>query len=563
MKAMILAAGYGKRLRPFSETTPKSLFTIGGRPILDRTIHALKQAGCHEIIINVHYLADKIRNFLSRQSYGIPVHTQQEEELLGTGGAIKNVENFWDDQPFFVVNSDIVTNVDLSALYEFHLKHKYPVTLTLYDDKEFNTVTVDEEGNVTGFDLQGKAPLPLSPGQFKLTFTGVQVLEPELLKLIPAHQYSDIIKDTYDGFVSAGHTIKAYTPKGIYWKDIGTPDRYRQVAYDHMVTDAFDICFPGISHKKITREKLAGDGSDRKWYRIKSNNKTLILADHGIRNTSEPSEAGSFVAIGSHLRENGVPVPVIYHHDTFPGLVFMEDLGDVHLQTLVIDSVKNQMVIEHYQAIIRHLIHMSQAAGIGFDPSWAYQTPRYDRELIHERECRYFVDAFLKGYLNLDLAFDDYADEFSRISDRALEHAVLGFMHRDFQSRNIIVNNNHYYFIDFQGGRMGPLQYDLASLLIDPYVALPYDVQDQLVDFTLERLMAQIDINPVHFHQCYTYCRIARNFQILGAFGFLTRGKGKSYFEHYIPRATSTLKHFFSMLDPPYFPKLKKLIDSL
>ena len=132
-----------------------------------------------------------------------------------------------------------------------------------------------------------------------------------------------------------------------------------------------------------------------------------------------------------------------------------------------------------YQAIIDSLIALSTQGVEGFDPAWAFQTPRYSRELILERECRYFVDAFLNGVAGLNANFEHFEDEFAIIADGALSHAVEGFIHRDMQSRNIMLKGGRWYFIDFQGGRLGPVQYDLASLLIDPYVGLTPAEQDK------------------------------------------------------------------------------------
>ena len=108
MKAMILAAGFGKRLLPFTEHTPKALFPVGGRPLLDIIINNLQDSGCQAIIINTHHLYQKIDSFIAQQKYTIPVYTQYEPVILGTGGAVKNVADFWDDNPFMVINGDIV-----------------------------------------------------------------------------------------------------------------------------------------------------------------------------------------------------------------------------------------------------------------------------------------------------------------------------------------------------------------------------------------------------------------------------------------------------------------------
>ncbi|MEE8399377.1 MAG: sugar phosphate nucleotidyltransferase [Desulfobacterales bacterium] len=559
MKALILAAGQGTRLRPYSEAIPKALFPIAGRPVLDKTITYLQSAGCEAIIINTHHRASEIDAFLSRQSYDIPVHTRYEPELLGTGGSIKNAADFWDDRPFIVINSDILTDIDLNEVYDFHLQHHHPVTLVVCDDAEFNTVSVGDDGNVTDFEPASTAH---PKGESRLTFTGIQVVNPGVLQVIPEKIFSSSI-DAYRKLMSRGKRIKTFVPERGRWKDIGTPARYKDAAFNQMAPEAFHRAFPDGIETAIDRTRLAGDGSDRIWYRLTSGNHTLILADHGIRLGSEPLEVDSFVSIGSHLKKRGLPIPTIHGSDTFSGLVFMEDAGDTNLQDVVRHAGNETIIATTYQSVIQLLIGMSQSGAIDFDPSWGYQSPVYDKALILERECRYFVDAFLKRYLGWDPAFEDLVHEFAVIADRALEFAVDGFMHRDFQSRNIMVKDNAFTVIDFQAGRIGPLQYDLASLLIDPYVNLPHALQDQLLVYCTEQLSSFTATTPTDFARSYRYCAIARNLQILGAYGYLTRVKGKSHFEGYIPAAINTLKHQFLSLGDNDFPKVKAIVDRI
>ncbi len=142
----------------------------------------------------------------------------------------------------------------------------------------------------------------------------------------------------------------------------------------------------------------------------------------------------------------------------------------------------------------------------------------------------------------MDLSFKSLENEFDLLSEKALEFAVTGFMHRDMQSRNILIKNNKPYFIDFQAGRIGPIQYDLASLLIDPYAELPGMIQDELLDYCINRLSSFVQFDPASFQICYRYCMLTRNLQILGAFGNLCCVKGKQYFESYIPIAVHSLK---------------------
>jgi len=568
MKALILAAGLGTRLLPYTETTPKPLFTIGGRPLLDILIRTLQDAGCREIMINTHHLHEKIESFIADQKYTLPVYTRYEPVILGTGGAIKNVADFWDNEPFMVINSDIVTDYCLKDVYEFHLNHKHPVTLVLHNDPEFNTVSVDKDNFITDFFPSAThltlntSHLTLLTSHFSLlTFTGIQVLNPEILDFIPADVFSTSI-DAYKKLMATGKKIKGFISPNSFWKDIGTPERYKEIAKEKM-TEELRNKESGVRSQKsaLKSQQMKGDGSDRKWYRITLSEdiqRSVIMADHGIKNQQGRCEAESFVRIGSHLYSKGIPVPEIYNYDIFSGLVFMEDLGNLHLQDIVKNTKNTDEIIFFYQSVIDSLIKMSLSGAEGFDTAWTYQSAFYDKELILERECRYFVDVFLIGYLKKSVSFEDMKDEFIFLADKALEFSVNGFMHRDMQSRNIMAFPNlkcgsdspyNFYFIDFQSGRIGPLQYDLASLLIDPYVALPRSVQEQLLEYCIKNLSALIRLDPEKFRICYRYCSVTRNLQMLGAFGYLSKVKGKSFFEQYIPIALNSLRANLSAID--------------
>lgn len=559
MKALILAAGFGTRLQPYTSITPKCLFPIDGRPLLDTIIRKLQKAGCREIIVNTHHLSQKIETFIAGQNYRLPVFTRYESQILGTGGAIKNAADFWDDNPFMVINSDIFTDIPLKAVYDFHLQHPYPATLVLCDDPEFNTVRADSNGFVVAFENSRGMSTPQKNSAF--TFTGIQILDPEVLSLIPNNCFSSNI-DMYKKLLSSGRKLNAFLAPAQSWKDIGTPERYRQTVLTRMAPQAFQRAFGGDIFPPIDYAPLSGDGSDRKWYRVSAGHRTLILADHGIRNQTTRSEADAFVAIGRHLFSSGIPVPEIFLSDTFSGLVFLEDLGDDNLQSVVRGLSDSNAICACYQSVIDILVKLSVAAAVGFDPGWTYQTPDYNRTLILEKECRYFVDAFLNGYLNRSVSFAQLEEEFSVLADNALQYAAIGLMHRDLQSRNIMVKKRQYYLIDFQGSRIGPIQYDLASLLIDPYVQLPRLIQEELLNYCFERIAEESGITREAFYKGYRYCTLTRNLQMLGAFGYLSRQKGKTYFRAFIPPAVQTLKHNLGLI-PEEFSRLRKIVESL
>lgn len=556
---MILAAGFGTRLLPYTRFTPKPLFTIAGRPILDLVIRRLSAAGCRAIVVNTHHLHDRIDDFLNSQCYDIPVHSIFEPTILGTGGAVKNVAYFWDDQPFMVINSDIVTDIDLAGVYRFHLGHRHPVTMVLHDEPQFNMVSVSSEGLVMGFDA---VTVIAAPGGYhqRLAFTGIQVLDPEVLDSIPENTFYNSI-DTYRQIIADGAGVKAYETTGHSWNDIGTPASYRQAVCDAMSPLAFGQINTDSTASHTESEQLAGDGSDRQWYRLKNGATSIVMVDHGIRRNDSCAEVDAFVDIGRHLFSKGIPVPRIYEFDRFAGLVFMEDVGDIHLQDLVKQETAPGKIVSLYRPVIKQLVAMSASGIKGFDSSWTYQTATYNRELILEGECRYFSDAFLAGYLDRPSSYKDMENEFCLLAERALKFAVNGFMHRDFQSRNIMVKNGDIYFIDFQGGRKGPLQYDLASLLIDPYAELPEKIQSELLEYGIDRASREHPGCADRFRRGYHYCCLTRNLQILGAFGNLSRVKGKTQFEVYIPAAVKSLHQRLTLGDEKEFPRLAAVVE--
>ncbi|RPH50321.1 MAG: aminoglycoside phosphotransferase [Desulfobacteraceae bacterium] len=564
MKALILAAGLGTRLAPYTDHTPKPLFPVGGRPLLDIIIRNLETAGCEAIVINTHHLHNKIDAFINSQKYSIPVKTLYEPVILGTGGAIKNAGEFWNNKPFIVINSDIFTDIDLREVYEFHLGHNNPATLVLTNFEKFNNVLIGEDDVILGFENSSADSLScIDRGNIRrLAFTGIQVLDPDILRFIPAGLFSNSI-DVYRQMISCGKKLNAFTPKKHNWNDLGTPEKYIETAIGETAPKAFRLAFPDYIDRKIDMFRLKGDGSDKRWFRLVSGKNSLIMADHGIRKDLSVVEADSFIAIGLHLHNKGLSVPRIFLHDSFSGVVFLEDLGDTNFQTLIMNKKSQSEINSSYKSVIDLLIKLSLTGGSDFDISWTYQTPCYTEDLIIEKECKYFMDAFIKGYLNKDVDFDVYENEFKLIASYALEYQVKGFMHRDMQSRNIMVKEENIYFIDFQGGRIGPLQYDLASLLIDPYVGLPSGVRYKLADYCAKKISSLAGINSNDFYRCYKYCSITRNLQILGAFGYLSRVKGKSFFENYIPAAVRSLKESFESQEGKAFPKLKSLIDNL
>jgi aminoglycoside/choline kinase family phosphotransferase len=565
---MILAAGLATRLRPYTEHTPKALFPVAGTPLIDRIIGALAAGGCTGVMVNTHHLADRLEAHLNKGCYPVPVSFRREPRILGTGGGVKNAADFFDEKPFWVVNADIDTDIDYADLYRFHLSHRHPASLALVDWPEVNTVTVGRDGRITGFapsDSDAGNGADGTPGQpglgfLRRTFAGVQVVDPAILSLLPdGGRFASII-DAYRALLARGKTVAGYFFTG-RWSDLGTPERYLQTAAEQAAPLAFARAFECDPPARVRWTPLAGDGSQRRWWRLSAPEGRLVAVSHGIRQGAGTEEVDAFVDIGRHLKAKGVPAPEIFWHDRFSGLVFLEDLGDVHLEAKVQAAGRDDRV-DLYRGVIDAAVAMGLSAAGGFDPAWTWQSPRYDRHLILEKECRYFSEAFVAGYLNRPDPFSNLNAEFSRLADRIEETEVPGFIHRDLQSRNIMISDGRIRFIDFQGGRIGPVQYDLASLLIDPYVDLSPQVRDALIETAAERLGAAAGAPHRRCLAGIRYCALSRNLQILGAFGFLTAA-GKPRFERAIPAAVAGLNRVLAALPQNEFPGLSALAEEI
>jgi len=205
MKAMIFAAGLGTRLKPLTDTLPKALVPIAGKPLLEHVILKLKSAGFDQIIVNVHHFPDLIIDFLkANDNFGIRIEVSDERDLLlDTGGGIRKAAWFLDDgKPFLVHNVDILSNVDLRALYHQHLQTKALATLVVSKRDTFRYLLFDDNLRLNGWinEKTGETkPADLKHAEFfqKLAFSGIQVLSPAVLKLMETLEPKFPIMDFY------------------------------------------------------------------------------------------------------------------------------------------------------------------------------------------------------------------------------------------------------------------------------------------------------------------------------------------------------------------------------
>jgi mannose-1-phosphate guanylyltransferase len=222
MKAMVLAAGLGTRLRAYSLQRPKPLFPVLDTPLLTHTLGQLRRSGVEGIVVNAHHLREQISTMLHGQR---DVRVQLENLELGTGGGLRLAHSHFGGSPFLAVNGDIVHDLDLAAVHLSHCASGVEVTMVLHDCPRFNNVRVNGQGRIVGFSG------PAGEGERLLAFTGVQVINPAVLSLIPEGVFYNII-DCYADLLKRGGTIQSLVVSGHFWTDMGTPADYLQLHGD-------------------------------------------------------------------------------------------------------------------------------------------------------------------------------------------------------------------------------------------------------------------------------------------------------------------------------------------
>ncbi len=309
-------------------------------------------------------------------------------------------------------------------------------------------------------------------------------------------------------------------------------------------------------------DPLQGDGSKRLFWRITAPDEgpSFIAMVNPPADPIARRENYAYLMIGRHLRKKGIPIPEIYGYDLERGWFIMEDMGKTRLHDLL---SSNEDPIPLYEKVLEHLFTLQVEGARGFDTGWCCQTERYDLTVMRQYESDYFRDAFLSGYLGLKRELAGLEAPFNHLAETAFGADGSFFLHRDFQTRNIMISNGDMGIVDWQGGRLGPLGYDLASLLIDPYSDLPLRYRNDLY----QRYQGMInDRNPKwmdSFQRFYPYLAIQRNLQILGAFSYLTRVMKKHHFEAYIPAALRTLNDLLHQINDPKLSPLRDLVRDL
>lgn len=231
MKALLLVGGKGTRLRPLTDRLPKPMVPIMGKPLLERTLHTLKQHHVDEIVLSTCYRSECIRGYFGGGSdSGLKIHYVHEDFPLGTGGAIKNSESYFQDA-FFVLNADILSNINLSEMLRYHRRKKADVTIAVTwvrNPSAYGVIEYDRDGYATSFR---EKPREISSHFIN---AGVYIFEPDVLKKIPSGKPVSVEREVFPELLREGRKIAVYQGCN-YWLDIGTPEKYIQAHRDGFV----------------------------------------------------------------------------------------------------------------------------------------------------------------------------------------------------------------------------------------------------------------------------------------------------------------------------------------
>lgn len=241
MKAMILAAGLGTRLRPLTDNRPKALVEVGGRTMLEITLSRLRALDVREVIINVHHFADMVVDYLkANDNFGMRIEVSREEVLLDTGGGLKKAAHFFlensspSDEPFILHNVDVISTIDLARMVHFHAECRALATLAVQDRETSRYLLFDQRlqlcGRQAGRDQAPEMVRAAHPTQ-ALAFSGIHVISPRLFKMLTEEGAFSIIT-SYLRLASQGESIAAFRADEYYWRDLGRAENVAQAELD-------------------------------------------------------------------------------------------------------------------------------------------------------------------------------------------------------------------------------------------------------------------------------------------------------------------------------------------
>ena len=519
-KAIVLAAGHGTRLRPFTCATPKPLMPVWGEPMLGRIVAMLRSWGVDDIAFNTHCLHEQVKAWADGYRRGataagdkVKVKVSYEPEILGTGGVLNPLREWIGDEPFYLVNGDIVVENAPNPIGKVrNFESPSVVGCALVSESGPRTIEVEpESGFVTNWRSQDAG----WDGTY--TYCGIAALKPEILKFVRPDGYSSIVS-AYEDAMMHGKFVKSVRSREMLWTDAGTIP-----AYIDLNRDGDDNAFADFPQVKAALEAvgtpdgrvefLGARGSERVFFRCDRG--IIILYDDGNRD-----ENGLYAGHARFLREKGIPVPEV-----------LADLVTIKTLVLADAGMERKMSLEDYVKVVETLVKFN---ALGDDPAiatlnllpgfddetWTWERNLFRKHCLGARFGREMPEAVERELMTVAAV---------------LEREPKALVHRDFQSTNVLWKGDGLSFIDFQGMRLGPAAYDLASLVYDPYVTFTEGERRALV-----ALYAKKCGRP-EIEKTLPFAAVQRLVQCLGAYGRLASVGQPQFGRHSLPALENLL----------------------
>lgn len=637
--AFILAAGLGERLLPITRYMPKPLLPVLGKPVLESVLEKVTAFNIRNIGINLHHRRTVIEDWIKQSAYAKNISLFPEDPLLGTGGALKNAAGFLQEGPFLVHNADIISDIDLGKLAQFHLSSGNIATLAVHNHPEFNRLEVDTSGLLTGFISCRKW---LIDGWKPVAFTGIAMYQADFLQFLPDGNSS--VVDAWFRALSGGHMIGTMDVTGCYWTDIGTPASYAQAVIHEMrgngenvyvhesVRDCTDTeldgyvviekdtifdrnialrncislpgtrighpsgdenspeCFPTLFWGKPDDEPremafencilgqdfivnlaesdfyaaddhgnflIGTGGSERTYSRVKNTRSAAVL----MQCAETDPDFYRHIEYTTFFRKYDVPVPELLNAEPRNKTALFEDLGDLTLYSWFQCPHTEHRVEDLYRRVLDALIAIHTTATSHRNECPLLESRIFDYEHLRW-ETGYFLERFVQGIKSIKIEDPVTLErEFHKLAS-IVDSFPKTIVHRDFQSQNIMITQSAIpRVLDYQGARIGPPAYDVASLLWDPYCRLDARLRESLLDYYTGKVKNQ-SYYGIKFPETILPCRLQRHMQALGAYGFLSAVKGKTHFMKYVPEGVRLLKEDVSESGNEY-PALRRLVMEL
>ena len=486
---------------------------VWGETMLERIVRMLRERGVDDIVVNSHHLHEQIRVWTDEyrkaaQAAGdkVRIKVSYEPEILGNGGVLNPLREWIGEDPFYLVSSDIVMeNVpDLEKPFE-RLKTSGCIGVALVTEAGPRTIEVEPESK---FVTCWKSPDPGVEGTF--TYCGFAILKPAILKYVKPDGFSSIVTAFEKAMMEGGKFIKAVEAKDLLWEDAGTIQRYIDLNRDGDDNGFADI--PQLKAVGATNVKFLGArGSERVFFGCDQG--IAVMYDDGNRD-----ENGKYPGHARWLKSKGIPVPEI-----------LADIPEKKVMLMTNAGTERKMSLEDYVKVVETLVRFN---ALGSEPDVpADLLPPFDDE-TWEWERNLFAKYCLGA--NFQMAMSDAVRTELEHVAAILEKEPKALVHRDFQSTNVLWKGDALSFIDFQGMRLGPAAYDLASLVYDPYVTFTDEQRRALV-----ALYAKKAERP-ELVKILPYAAVQRLVQCLGAYGRL-RSVGQPQFGKYVLPALENL----------------------